>query len=207
MAPEQAQGKSRELGPPVDVYALRAILYEMLTGRPPFRGETPLDTLQQVVGQEPVHFRLNPKVPRDLETICLKCLEKLPARRYPSAAALADDVQRFRNGEPIRARPADPWERARKWGRRRPAVAALVGVSTAAAFGLLAVILWSYGRVTRERVRVLSWRTSADRGKPSKHMAKPFVASRTWSVNIPARPFTGMNWRGHSWTAARCFRA
>ncbi len=163
MAPEQAQGKSRELGPAVDVYALGAILYEMLTGRPPFRGETPLDTLQQVVGQEPVPLmHLNPKVPRDLETICLKCLEKFPARRYPSAAALADDVQRFRKGEPIRARPAGPWERARKWVRRRPAVAALVGVSTAAAVGLLAVILWSYGRVSRERDRAVALQQFAE---------------------------------------------
>src|SRR5207245_1199807 len=127
MAPEQAAGRNRDIGLLCDVYALGAILYEMLTGRPPFQAATALDTLDQVRNQEPVPpRRLQPKLPRDLETICLKCLEKTPARRYTNATALADDLRRFLANEPIQARRVRIWERAHKWARRRPAAAALV---------------------------------------------------------------------------------
>ena len=129
MAPEQAAGKTREVGPPADVYALGAILYETLTGRPPFRGETPMETLLQVMSSEPVPpSREQPKVPRDLETICLKCLEKAPGRRYASAAALADDLHRFLSGQPIAARSTSLARRGIKWARRRPEAAALAAI-------------------------------------------------------------------------------
>jgi serine/threonine protein kinase/Tfp pilus assembly protein PilF len=142
MAPEQAAGKVQTVGPPADIYALGAILYELLTGRPPFQGDTPLDTLLQVQTTDPVPpSRLRPKLPRDLETISLKCLQKEPAKRYGSALALAEDLERFQNGEPIQARPRSSWENALQWARRKPYAAALVGVSALAVVTLFAVIL------------------------------------------------------------------
>ncbi|MBY0398198.1 MAG: serine/threonine protein kinase, partial [Thermoleophilia bacterium] len=129
MAPEQASGLIEHVGPPADVYALGAVLYEILTGRPPFRGASPLDTLDQVRNRDPVPpGQLQPGVPRDLETICLKCLQKDPDRRYADAGALADACAAFLQGTPIKARPAGPVERAVKWARRRPWVAGLSGL-------------------------------------------------------------------------------
>jgi WD40 repeat protein/serine/threonine protein kinase len=143
MAPEQASGTSREIGPAADIYALGAILYEMLTGRPPFRAENLLTTLRQVVNEEPVApNRLQPGVPHDLTTICLKCLQKEPRRRYATAGELAEDLRRFLAGEPIFARPISPAERAWKWAKRRPAVAALLTSLIVAALTLLFGSLW-----------------------------------------------------------------
>ena len=136
MAPEQVIGKAGTIGPAADIYALGALLYEMLTGRPPFRGETAAETERQVIHDEPVSpSRLNTKVPRDLETICLKCLSKEPQRRYASAAALADDLRRFVEGRPIQARPVGWGERSWRWCRRNPTVAALL-VTALALVGL-----------------------------------------------------------------------
>jgi serine/threonine-protein kinase len=143
MAPEQARGQSRVIGPAVDVYALGAILYELLTGRPPFRGETPAETVLQVISLDPVPpSRLNSKVPRDLETICLKCLQKAPQQRYASAAALGDDLRRFVQGEAIAARPESRLERLARRMRRRPGVSALVAASAIIIIALLGGGLW-----------------------------------------------------------------
>ncbi len=149
MAPEQAGGRSKDVGPAADVYALGAILYEMLTGRPPFKAETPLETLVQVVHNDPVApGRLQPKVPRDLENICLKCLNKEPARRYPSGVALAEDLDRYLAGEPVRARPVGIVSRAARWARRRPGVAALLALSAAGALIAFGLVTWE-GRLAR----------------------------------------------------------
>jgi serine/threonine protein kinase/Tfp pilus assembly protein PilF len=144
MAPEQAQGRTKDTGPEADIYSLGAILYDLLTGRPPFRGETVLDTLQQVQNTEPVPpSRLQPKVPRDLETICLKALSKEPARRYQTALELGDDLGRFLDGLPVQARPTPLWERGLKWARRHPAPAALAAVSVLALVSILTfAFLW-----------------------------------------------------------------
>jgi serine/threonine protein kinase len=141
MAPEQASDKAGPIGPATDVYGLGAVLYELLTGRPPFRAGTPLETLQQVLSQEPVPpSRLNPRVPRDLETVCLKCLQKDPQRRYTSAAALAEDLQRYLTGQVVAARPVGTFERTVKWVRRNKWVASL---SAVAALALVAVAVVS----------------------------------------------------------------
>ncbi len=138
MAPEQAAGKSRMIGPCTDTYSLGTILYEMLAGRPPFEGSSAFDTVYMVITAEPERpSRRNPKVPLDLETICLKCLEKEPAKRYSSAREFAEDLARFRRGEPITARPVGWLERGVKWVRRRPGVAALLALLMASMVALL----------------------------------------------------------------------
>jgi serine/threonine protein kinase len=148
MAPEQTGGKA-DIGPPTDVYALGAILYELLTLRPPFAGDSILEILEQVRSVEPVPpGRLRVRVPRDLETICLKCLRKEPVRRYATAQDLADDLRRFQDGKPVRARPVSAGERFVAWCRRSPKVAALL-----AALGLVFLagtsgVLWQWHRAT-----------------------------------------------------------
>lgn len=150
MAPEQAAGPTSAVGVATDVYALGAILYEMLTGRPPFRAQALMETLRQVVTDDPLPpERLQPRIPRDLATICMKCLRKEPSGRYADAAALAEDLCRFQAGEPILARPAGAWERGWKWAKRRPSTAAFLGVSIMASLSLLLGSLWYNAQLTQ----------------------------------------------------------
>jgi WD40 repeat protein len=152
MSPEQAAGKPRDIGPRTDVYGLGAILYHLLAGRPPFVAETVHATVEQVVKSDPPGVRLvNPTVPRDLETICLKCLEKEPPRRYGTAQELADELDRFLRGEPILARPVGPTARAWRWCRREPALAGALAALTLVFTVGFAGVLWQWQRAERER--------------------------------------------------------
>jgi WD40 repeat protein/tRNA A-37 threonylcarbamoyl transferase component Bud32 len=162
MPPEQASGRTAEVGPRADIYALGAILYECLTGRPPFRGASLRETLEQVCTREPVApGALQAGVPRDLETICLKCLEKDPARRYPSAAALAEDLRAFLDGRPISARPVSATERLRRWASRNPLIAVL---SAAVLLLLLSVTAASV------YAAFVSWKAEADAIEAGKNI-------------------------------------
>jgi serine/threonine protein kinase/tetratricopeptide (TPR) repeat protein len=164
MAPEQAEGRAREVGPAADVWALGAILYELLTGRPPFKGASPLETMEQVRSQEPVPpGRLQPRLPRDLETIGLKCLHKEPSRRYASAQELADDLRRFLAGEPIQARPVGTAERLGRWCRRKPAVAGLVAALALVVVSALAGLTGLWLRAEHFWLRAEDARAFAER--------------------------------------------
>jgi eukaryotic-like serine/threonine-protein kinase len=158
MAPEQACGQSRAIGPAADIYALGVILYELLTGRTPFRGLTPLDVMQQVLKEEPISLRrLASSLPRDLETICHKCLRKRPEDRYRTALELAEDLERFLTGKPIQARPVPAWERGLKWARRRPAAAGILAVI----FLALGMVVGSWGVLTVHMQQEIAQKTSA----------------------------------------------
>jgi tetratricopeptide (TPR) repeat protein/tRNA A-37 threonylcarbamoyl transferase component Bud32 len=177
MSPEQAEGKIKEIGPACDIYALGAILYEMLTGRPPFKGASVVDTLQMLTTAEPVPpSQLQPKVPRDLETVCLKCLRKDPRKRYVSADALADDLCRFLNNEPIAARPVGQAERLMRLCRRKPLAASLLlGLMTVLAVGvpwlMFLTVLAESRRVDAEEKR-LDAETAQQRAVEQKEIAQ-----------------------------------
>jgi serine/threonine protein kinase/WD40 repeat protein len=173
MAPEQARGQAREITIATDVYGLGAVLYDLLTGRPPMGGATTLQTLRAVEEQEPVRPSfLNSAVDRDLETICLKCLEKDPARRYASAGALADDLECWLEQRPIQARTSSPWERARKWMRRHRALAAISLVAVAGLLGITTVSIWMNVRLTSAQ-RLISAQTE----KRRKELAQLYVTT------------------------------
>jgi WD40 repeat protein/tetratricopeptide (TPR) repeat protein len=166
MAPEQTEGKSGLIGPVTDVFALGAILYHTLTGRPPFQGASAVETLEQVRSQEPVPpARLQPKVPRDLETICLKCLQKEPRKRYASAQDLAEDLRRFVEGKPIVARPVGLAERSWRWCRRNPAVAALSAGLVLILFLGLTGVLWKWREADRRADAEANQRVRAERAE------------------------------------------
>jgi serine/threonine-protein kinase len=182
MAPEQVAGSHKAIGAGTDIYALGAILYEMLTGRPPFRGTTAVETFELIRSAEPVPVRrLQPGVPRDLETICLKCLEKAPDKRYASARALADDLGRFQANQPIAARRAGLAYRLGKWARRRPALAALVAVVLVATLGTAALGIWYNARL----------RSAAQRADQRSRLARGVVddmytkVAEEWLIDEP----------------------
>lgn len=156
MPPEQAAGRIKEIGPPSDVYALGAVLYFLLTGRPPFQTGSTVETIRQVLESDPLAPRLlNPSVHRDLETICLKCLEKEAARRYPSASELGAELRRFLADEPILARRIGPLGRAWRWARRKPLVAALAAaVLVIVATAGISAVAFRYARETRQLTRI-----------------------------------------------------
>ena len=171
MSPEQAAGRNLAVGPGTDVYGLGAIFYELLTGRPPFRGENRVATLRQVMEAEPVSPRLlNPGTPRDLETICLKCLEKETLKRYPTAGGLADDLDRFLDGRPILARPISRPERLVRWCRRNPWLA---GLCASILIGVT-LVFWQWTRAEREAKAVRIERDTAnqERQNAEAHLAQ-----------------------------------
>ncbi|MFO0891592.1 MAG: serine/threonine-protein kinase [Isosphaeraceae bacterium] len=204
MAPEQAEGRREAVTTAVDLHALGAILYELLAGHPPFRGSTVLETLRQVREEDPTRPRsIDPRIPRDLETIVLKCLEKRPSGRYATAQGLADDLDRWLAGLPVLARPATPAERLVKWARRRPAVAGLIALG---GFSVLATVLAVRGhvsarglesdvaRIARDRDEEIQKRVQAEAVRAEResqaYVKRLIAAEHAWEQDDPERADT-----------------
>jgi WD40 repeat protein len=199
MAPEQARGHTRLVGPAADVYALGAMLYECLTGRPPFKAANPIDTLVLTLTGEVVAPRkLNRLVPLDLETVCLKCLEREPERRYATARDLADDLHRVRSGLPVKARPASAFERAVKWSRRNPTGAAFIAAVTAA----LAVVAFLWGRA--EKLRGFA-ETATHQARDNQRLAENRLVSMRVASGVRAlddgQIYAALAWFVRAWEA------
>ncbi len=178
MPPEQAAGKTGEVGPLADVYSLGAILYCLLTGRPPFQSSNPLDTLLQVIEREPASVTiLNPAAPKDLETICHKCLQKDPAKRYASAKELADDIARWTKGEPIRARAISHAERTWRWVKRNPVVSGSIAATVAAILLGSALSVW-FGMIA-SREATLTKIAMQDAVKAREEASREALKART----------------------------
>ncbi len=189
MAPEQTAGRRGMATTATDVYGLGGILHALLTGRPPFRGESVVETILQVrEGVPELARQRGGRIDRDLETICLKCLEKEPTRRYSTAAELADDLERYLAGEPIQARPIPPWVRAGKWARRRPAAAALVAFSGLAVLLLLGGLWWHTKALDAEVRRANDQRQRADRSYRDARRAIMAMLDRLDKFDAPGVP-------------------
>jgi serine/threonine protein kinase len=172
MAPEQAEGRLRDIGPHTDIYALGVILYELLSGRPPFRGDSDWSIRTQIAEAEPVPpRRLRPEVPRDLETICLKCLQKDPRKRYITAEALADDLRRFQEDRPVAARPVGQVERLWRWCRRRPTVATLLASLVCMFVAGFAGVFWQ-------------WRAAVAATEAKELQRQQAEAAREWAERL-----------------------
>ncbi len=204
MAPEQALGRTKDVGPAADIYALGAILYEVLTGRPPLKGETVMETVRQVIHDDPVPpSRLVPRLARDLETICLKCLNKDPQRRYATAEELADDLDRYREGRPIKARPTTVWVRGYKWAKRRPVAAMSAAAGVLLFIGLTVGVIGYQRYKLNQEVQRNAWviqetNHGMERARPGRQGQHPdelqkaqvdlatFLASRRSRASTPA---------------------
>jgi WD40 repeat protein len=200
MAPEQAAAKTNAIGPATDIYSLGAILYELLTGRPPFQGESDVDTLVQVQSDEPIApSRIRPRVPRDVETICLKCLEKDPLRRYGSAALLADDLRRFAGGEPIQARAVSRTERLLRWCRRKPALATASGLAVAAGVAAIVIPILFAIQEYRAAQRIgQEQKRTADALNDSRRLSATLALDRGLGLCEQGEIGRGMLWLVHS---------